>query len=57
MNKIEFVDQTIRDAQQSLWGLMMRTDHIIPIAEKMNLVDTGCSDGRLPGIYIAGSQS
>jgi pyruvate/oxaloacetate carboxyltransferase len=38
MNKIEFVDQTIRDAQQSLWGLMMRTDHIIPIAEMMNRV-------------------
>jgi pyruvate/oxaloacetate carboxyltransferase len=38
MNKIEFVDQTIRDAQQSLWGLMMRTDHIIPIAETMNRV-------------------
>jgi pyruvate/oxaloacetate carboxyltransferase len=38
MNKIEFVDQTIRDAQQSLWGLMMRTDHIIPIAEMMNKV-------------------
>jgi pyruvate/oxaloacetate carboxyltransferase len=38
MKKIEFVDQTIRDAQQSLWGLMMRTDHIVPIAEKMNRV-------------------
>jgi pyruvate/oxaloacetate carboxyltransferase len=38
MHKIEFVDQTIRDAQQSLWGLMMRTDHIIPIAEMMNKV-------------------
>jgi pyruvate/oxaloacetate carboxyltransferase len=38
MNKIEFVDQTIRDAQQSLWGLMMRTDHITPIAEMMNRV-------------------
>ena len=38
MNKIDFVDQTIRDAQQSLWGLMMRTDHIIPIAETMNKV-------------------
>lgn len=33
MNKIELVDQTIRDAQQSLWGLMMRTDHITPVAE------------------------
>jgi pyruvate/oxaloacetate carboxyltransferase len=38
MNKIDFVDQTIRDAQQSLWGLMMRTDHITPIAEMMDKV-------------------
>jgi pyruvate/oxaloacetate carboxyltransferase/biotin carboxyl carrier protein len=38
MSKIDFVDQTIRDAQQSLWGLMMRTDHIIPIAEMMDKV-------------------
>jgi len=38
MNKIEFVDQTIRDAQQSLWGNMMRTEHITPIAHVMNRV-------------------
>jgi pyruvate/oxaloacetate carboxyltransferase len=38
MSKIEIVDQTIRDAQQSLWGLMMRTDHIVPIAEMMDKV-------------------
>jgi pyruvate/oxaloacetate carboxyltransferase len=38
MNKIEFVDQTIRDAQQSLWGFTMRTNHIIPIAEMMDKV-------------------
>jgi pyruvate/oxaloacetate carboxyltransferase len=38
MTKIEFVDQTIRDAQQSLWGLMMRTDHIVPIAATMDKV-------------------
>ena len=38
MIKIDFVDQTIRDAQQSLWGLMMRTDHITPIAETMDRV-------------------
>ena len=37
-NKIEFVDQTIRDAQQSLWGLMMRTDMITPVAETMDQV-------------------
>ncbi len=37
MNKIEFVDQTIRDGQQSLWGFTMRTDHIAPIAETMEI--------------------
>lgn len=37
-NKIEFVDQTIRDGQQSLWGFTMRTDMITPIAEMMDRV-------------------
>jgi pyruvate/oxaloacetate carboxyltransferase len=38
MNKIDFVDQTIRDAQQSLWGYMMTTDMITPIAAIMDQV-------------------
>ncbi len=38
MPKIEIVDQTIRDAQQSLWGNMMRTEHIAPIAATMDKV-------------------
>ncbi|MGD0229164.1 MAG: pyruvate carboxylase subunit B [Syntrophorhabdales bacterium] len=38
MDKIEFIDQTIRDAQQSLWGFTMRTEHITPIAEMMDKV-------------------
>jgi pyruvate/oxaloacetate carboxyltransferase len=38
MDKIEFVDQTLRDAQQSLWGFTMRTDHMTPIAEMMDRV-------------------
>jgi pyruvate/oxaloacetate carboxyltransferase len=38
MDKINFVDQTLRDAQQSLWGYMMRTDMITPIAEVMGRV-------------------
>jgi len=38
MDKIRFVDQTIRLAQQGLWGFMMRTDHIEPIAEVMDQV-------------------
>lgn len=38
MEKIEFVDQTIRHGQQSLWGYQMRTDHILPIAETIDSV-------------------
>jgi pyruvate/oxaloacetate carboxyltransferase len=38
MDKIQIVDQTIRLAQQGLWGFMMRTDHIEPIAEVMDRV-------------------
>ncbi|UCB47740.1 MAG: pyruvate carboxylase subunit B [Deltaproteobacteria bacterium] len=38
MKKISFVDQTLRDSQQSLWGFMMRTDHMTPIAEVMDKV-------------------
>ena len=36
MKEISFVDQTLRDSQQSLWGFMMRTDHITPVAEMMD---------------------
>jgi pyruvate/oxaloacetate carboxyltransferase/biotin carboxyl carrier protein len=38
MKKIDFIDQTIRDAQQSLWGYLMRNDHMTPIAEAMDRV-------------------
>jgi pyruvate/oxaloacetate carboxyltransferase len=38
MKKIEFIDQTIRDAQQSLWGYLMMTEHMTPIAEVMDRV-------------------
>jgi len=35
---ITVVDQTIRDAQQSLWGFLMSTDMIAPIAATMDEV-------------------
>lgn len=35
---VSFVDQTLRDAQQSLWGFTMRTEHMSPIAEIMDRV-------------------
>lgn len=33
---VNVVDQTIRDAQQSLWGFLMSTDMITPIAARMD---------------------
>ncbi len=38
MSEIDFVDQTIRDAQQSLWAFRMRSDMILPIAPIMDRV-------------------
>jgi pyruvate/oxaloacetate carboxyltransferase/biotin carboxyl carrier protein len=38
MTEINFVDQTLRDAQQSLWGYMMTTDHMTPVAEAMDRI-------------------
>jgi len=38
VDTIEFVDQTIRDAQQSLWAFLMRTDMIEPIAPLLDQV-------------------
>ncbi len=32
MGTIEFVDQTLRDGQQSLWGMRMRAGHALPVA-------------------------
>ncbi len=36
MNEIHFVDTTLRDGQQSLWALGMRTEAMLAIAEQMD---------------------
>jgi len=38
MQGIDFVDQTIRDAQQSIWGFRMSTDMILPILPVLDKV-------------------
>lgn len=37
MARIEFIDQSLRDGQQSLWGMRIRAGHVLPVAE---LIDT-----------------
>jgi oxaloacetate decarboxylase (Na+ extruding) subunit alpha len=32
MARIEFIDQSLRDGQQSLWGMRIRAGHILPMA-------------------------
>ena len=36
MARIEFVDQSLRDGQQSLWGMRIRAGHILPAAEAID---------------------
>lgn len=36
MSTVEFVDQTLRDGQQSLWGMRMRTGMVADIAEDLD---------------------
>jgi len=36
MALIEFIDQSLRDGQQSLWGMRMRAGHVLPIAEAID---------------------
>jgi oxaloacetate decarboxylase alpha subunit len=36
MARIEFIDQSLRDGQQSLWGMRIRAGHILPVAEAID---------------------
>jgi oxaloacetate decarboxylase alpha subunit len=36
MARIEFIDQTLRDGQQSLWGMRMRAGHVLPVADAID---------------------
>ena len=36
MATIEFVDQSLRDGQQSLWGMRLRAGHVLPIADAID---------------------
>lgn len=33
---VEIVDQSLRDGQQSLWGMKMRAGHILPVADRID---------------------
>lgn len=38
MSTVRFVDQTLRDGQQSLWGMRMRAGHALPVAKAIENV-------------------
>jgi oxaloacetate decarboxylase (Na+ extruding) subunit alpha len=38
MNDIRFIDTTLRDGQQSLWALGMKTEAMLPIASQMDRI-------------------
>lgn len=38
MTEIKFIDQSIRDGQQSLWGMRMRAGHSVPVASDIDRI-------------------
>lgn len=38
MARVEIVEQSLRDGQQSLWGMRMRAGHILPVAAEIDAV-------------------
>ena len=36
MSDVRFIDTTVRDGNQSLWALNMRTDHMLAVAERID---------------------
>ena len=36
MSDVRFIDTTVRDSNQSLWALNMRTDHMLAVAERID---------------------
>ena len=36
MARIEFIDQSLRDGQQSCWGMRMRAGHVLPVADAID---------------------
>ena len=50
MAEIQFIDQTFRDGQQSLWGMKMRAQHMLPVAADLD--DAGFSCIELTGSTI-----
>ena len=42
MAEIQFIDQTFRDGQQSLWGMKMRAQHMLPVAADLDAAGFSC---------------
>ncbi len=53
MDKINIIDTTLRDAQQSLWALRMRTDMMYPIAELMDRVGFKAIDFASGSLFVS----
>jgi oxaloacetate decarboxylase alpha subunit len=42
--RIQLTDATLRDAHQCLWATRMRTEHMLPIAERLDAAGFGCME-------------
>lgn len=51
VNEVNFVDTTCRDAHQSLWGIGMTTDMVLPVAEAMDQAGFAAIDINAPAHF------
>ena len=52
MSEIRFIDTTLRDGQQSLWALGMRTEWMLPAVQRMDQAGFDSIDFYVPSIQI-----
>lgn len=52
MTAIRFIDTTIRDGQQSLWALGMRTGMMLPVAQRLNAAGFDAIEFTVPAVQI-----
>src|ERR1700693_1512090 len=50
-NEVRFVDQTLRDGNQSLWALAMSTSMMLPVASRLNEAGFSAVDLTAPAHF------
>ena len=52
MREIRIIDQTLRDAHQSLWATRMSAAMLLPVADKLDRAGFECIDVPIGGVHV-----